>query len=217
MNGCSVAQNGKMVAESCGHAIEHCAAEVALLHKDHVAAREQVRYAAARIAFAFEVDMDLVLGSRSVQNIANLALCYHTQFPGDLPSNIILPEKRETADDFYLDKRTSMQHVSSLIFRRCDVMISSQSLCALAQLIVSNGCLPGPRSWREFESWKVDEEEGHGEFLVQTIPPLLLEEQSKRSLLRNLSRVGRWAHDMMKSSIFAWKMELFAKKSRARG
>jgi hypothetical protein len=216
MNGCSVAQNGKMVAESCGHGIEHCAAEVALLHKDHVAAREQVRYAAARIAFAFEVDMDLVLGSRSVQNIANLALCYHTEFPGDLPSNIILPEKRETADDFYLDKRTSMQHVSSLIFRRCDVMISSQSLCALAQLIVSNGCLPGPRSWREFESWQVDEEEGHGEFLVQTKHPLLSPtEAPSNRLLRNLSRVGRWAHDMIKSSIFAWKVELFAKKSRA--
>ena len=208
-----------MVAVSCGHGIEHCAAEVVLLHKDHDAAREQVRYAAARIAFAFEVDMDLVLGSRSVQNIANLALCYHTEFPGDLPSDIILPEKRETADDFYLDKRTSMQHASSLIFRRCDVMISSQCLCALAQLIVSNGCLPGPRSWREFKSWQVDEEEGHAEFLVQTNQPLLspTEAPSKRArrLLRNLSRVGRWAHDMMKSSIFAWKMELFAKKTRA--
>jgi len=207
INGGSVAQNGKMVAESCGHGIEHCAAEVGLVHKDNDAAREQVRYAAARIAFAFEVDMDLVLGSQFMQNIAELALCYHTEFEGDLPSDIIHPEKRETADDFYLDKRTSMQHASSLIFRRCDVMISSQSLCALAQLIVSNGLLPGPRSWREFDSWQVDAEEMHGEFLVQTKPTL-----RARRLFRNLSRVGRWAHDMMKSSIFAWKMELFGKK-----
>jgi len=141
--------------------------------------REQTRYAAARIAFVAETDMDLALSALSIQHISELAVRHRHGFAADMYSDMASQQKHpgrcshiaaagpsQSFDDFSLYPRTPAQHAQRVLLRsttsiaNIDLLLADPT-CTLSQVMVLNGSLQaGNRTWRQL----VDPGEGEGEW-----------------------------------------------------
>jgi len=153
--------------------------------------REQTRYAAARIAFVAETDMDLALSALSIQHISELAVRHRHGFAADTNSGVASQQKypgrcshiaaagsSQSFDDFSLNPRTPAQHAQRVLLRsttsiaNIDLLLADPT-CTLSQVMVLNGSLQaGNRTWRELvvpgegewgEREEVEEGGGHGD------------------------------------------------------